>query len=148
MSTEQKPHSRPDVGLIQEALEYQEAHSLMGPLFPEAQQELRRLVEQLEALQTAAREVLDYENAPSRASLSRLRTALASTPASEPKPGEKGYTYLTHDGTQRVEIVLEADSPASRCKLEVPHPAHKWDTGPSGAGSCPGLASNQETSPE
>lgn len=36
-----------NVALIQEALEYQEAHSLQGPLFPEAQDELAQLVEQL-----------------------------------------------------------------------------------------------------
>lgn len=46
--TDSTPQSRPDVALIQEALEYQEKHSLEGPLFPEAQEELRRLVEQLQ----------------------------------------------------------------------------------------------------
>lgn len=46
--SDSSPHSRPDVALILEALEYQEEHSLEGPLFPEAQEELRRLVEQLE----------------------------------------------------------------------------------------------------
>lgn len=35
--------------LIREALEYQEAHSLEGPLFPEAQEELRQLEEQMES---------------------------------------------------------------------------------------------------
>lgn len=31
------------------------------------------------------------------------------------------------------------------CALEVPHPAHKWDTGPKGAGSCPGLSEESRT---
>lgn len=39
------------VALIQEALNYQEDHSLEGPLFPEALDALASLVEQLEAAQ-------------------------------------------------------------------------------------------------
>lgn len=53
-SSASRPHSRPDVALIQEALEYQEDNSLQGPLFPEAQEELRRLEEQYEALASEA----------------------------------------------------------------------------------------------
>ena len=42
------------------------------------------------------------------------------TSADKPKPGEKGYTYLTHGGRQRVTIILEADSRDPATKGEGP----------------------------
>jgi hypothetical protein len=56
----------------------------------------------------------------------------ASIPAKRPCPACNGATIPGG-------AVAHTCDPAKRCALEVPHPAHKWDMGPNGAGSCPGL---------
>lgn len=89
--TGSSPHISPGTALLREALQYQEDHSLEGPLFPEALDDLDRLEEQLEAAVSGLRSAIVEVEAwgPQSASSTRLREHMEAALANASYPASR-----------------------------------------------------------